>query len=67
MHWFDDWALTLAVLIPLVGLAAVLAFVGVKMLLTDVFHVPVWASLLTISVTIGISVVASLRHAPVAG
>ncbi len=24
MHWFDDWALTLAVLIPLAGLAAVL-------------------------------------------
>jgi NADH-quinone oxidoreductase subunit M len=24
MHWFDDWALTLAVFIPLVGLAAVL-------------------------------------------
>jgi tellurite resistance protein TerC len=49
-----------------VGLAVVLAFVGVKMLLTDVIHVPVWASLLTIAVTIGISVVASLRHAPVA-
>ncbi len=24
MHWFDDWALTLAVFIPLVGMAAVL-------------------------------------------
>jgi len=29
MHWFDDWALTLAVFIPLVGLAAVL-FIGLS-------------------------------------
>jgi tellurite resistance protein TerC len=49
-----------------VGLAAVLVFVGIKMVLTDVFHVPVWASLLAIAVLIGTSVVASLRHAPVA-
>jgi TerC family integral membrane protein len=47
-----------------VGLAAVLVFVGVKMLLTDVYHVPVGASLLTIAVMIGISVVFSLRHSP---
>ena len=46
-----------------VGLAAVLVFVGVKMLLTDVYHVPVWASLLTIAAMIGISVVISLRRA----
>ncbi len=49
-----------------VGLAAVLVFVGIKMVLTDVFHVPVWASLLTIAALIGASVVVSLRHAPVA-
>ena len=48
-----------------VGLAAVLVFVGVKMLLTDVYHVPIWASLLTITVLIGISVIASLRRAAV--
>jgi tellurite resistance protein TerC len=48
-----------------IGLAAVLVFVGVKMLLTDGFHVPIWASLLTIGVLIGISVVVSLRHSPV--
>ena len=45
-----------------VGLAAVLVFVGVKMLLTDVYHVPVWASLLTIAAMIGVSVVFSLRR-----
>src|SRR5690349_17503693 len=49
-----------------VGLAAVLVFVGVKMLLDDVYHVPIWASLLTIACLIGIAVVVSLRRAPVA-
>src|SRR5580765_3516785 len=48
-----------------VGLAAVLVFVGIKMLLTDVYHVPIWASLLTITVLIGISVIDSLRRAGV--
>jgi len=47
-----------------VGLAAVLVFVGVKMLLTDVYHVPVWASLLAISSMIGVSVMYSLKRAP---
>ena len=45
-----------------VGLAAVLVFVGIKMLLTDVYHVPVLASLLTIASMIGVSVVISLRR-----
>jgi tellurite resistance protein TerC len=45
-----------------VGLAAVLVFVGIKMLLTDVYHVPIWASLLTIASMIGVSVVISLRR-----
>jgi tellurite resistance protein TerC len=44
-----------------VGLAAVLVFVGLKMLLADVYHVPVWASLLAIAVVLGVSIVASLR------
>jgi tellurite resistance protein TerC len=48
-----------------VGLAAVLVFVGIKMLLTDAYHVPIWASLLTIAVLIGISVIVSLRRAGV--
>ena len=48
-----------------VGLAAVLVFVGIKMLLTDVYHVPVWASLLTIAALIGVSVGFSLgRSSP---
>jgi tellurite resistance protein TerC len=45
-----------------VGLAAVLVFVGVKMLLTDVYHVPIWASLLAIASLIGVSVVISLKR-----
>ena len=44
-----------------IGLAAVLVFVGVKMLLTDVVHVPVWASLLAIGLVLATSVLASLR------
>ena len=43
------------------GLAAVLVFVGVKMLISDVYHVPVWASLLAIAVMLGVSIFASLR------
>jgi tellurite resistance protein TerC len=45
-----------------VGLAAVLVFVGIKMLLTDVYHVPVWASLMAIASMIGVSVLFSLRR-----
>jgi tellurite resistance protein TerC len=44
-----------------VGLAAVLVFVGVKMLLTDTYHVPVWESLIAIAAMLGVSVIASLR------
>jgi tellurite resistance protein TerC len=47
-----------------VGLAAVLVFVGAKMLLTDVVHLPIWASLLVIATLIGGSVVTSLRADP---
>jgi tellurite resistance protein TerC len=42
------------------GLAAILSFVGVKMLIEDFFHVPVGASLITISSILVISVVASI-------
>jgi tellurite resistance protein TerC len=42
------------------GLAAVLAFVGVKMLLSHWVHVPTWASLAVIVVAVGVSVVVSL-------
>ncbi len=42
------------------GLGVVLAFVGVKMLLTDVYKVPIGASLAVIAVILGVSVGASL-------
>jgi tellurite resistance protein TerC len=42
------------------GLAAILSFVGVKMLIEDFFPVPVGASLIVISSIIVISVVASI-------
>ena len=43
------------------GLAAILVFVGVKMLLLDVYKVPIWLSLIVIATSISIAVVASLR------
>jgi tellurite resistance protein TerC len=43
------------------GLAAVLVFVGAKMLLAEVYHLPVWASLLVIACVLGTSITASLR------
>jgi tellurite resistance protein TerC len=43
------------------GLAAVLVFVGAKMLLTDVWHIPVWLSLAFIAFAIGLSIALSLR------
>jgi tellurite resistance protein TerC len=46
------------------GLAAVLVFVGFKMILADVVHVPVAVSLLVIASILGTSVVASLRRMP---
>lgn len=44
------------------GLAAVLSFVGLKMLVADVYHVPVQYSLLTIVLLLGASVAASIVH-----
>lgn len=41
-----DWVSTLRYLKP--GLAAVLGFIGVKMLLLDVFKIPSWVSLLVV-------------------
>jgi tellurite resistance protein TerC len=43
------------------GLAIILAFVGVKMLATDLYHVPVWLSLTVIGTVLTGSIVASLR------
>ncbi|HQR25421.1 MAG TPA: TerC family protein [Nocardioides sp.] len=43
------------------GLAAILVFVGVKMLLLDVYKVPIWLSVTVIATSITLAVVASLR------
>jgi tellurite resistance protein TerC len=44
-----------------VGLGVILAFVGVKMILTDVWHVPTPVALGVITVTLAVAVIASLR------
>ncbi len=43
------------------GLAAILVFVGVKMLLLDVWKVPIWLSLSVITACLTVAVAASLR------
>jgi tellurite resistance protein TerC len=44
-----------------VGLGVILGFVGVKMLITEWYHFPTWASLVVISVVLAVAVTASLR------
>lgn len=44
-----------------IGLAAILVFVGAKMLLADLYKVPVWASLGVIGLVLATSIAASLR------
>ncbi len=46
------------------GLAAILTFVGLKMILLDVYHVPIWLSLTVIAVILTVAIVASLRGEP---
>ena len=46
------------------GLAAVLGFVGIKMLVADLYHVPIGLSLVVIIAILVVSVVASLCIAP---
>ena len=43
------------------GLALILVFVGIKMLLLEVYKIPIWLSLTVIAATLTIAVVASLR------
>ncbi len=43
------------------GLAAILVFVGIKMLLLDVWKVPIWLSLAVIATSLTVAVVLSLR------
>ena len=44
------------------GIALLLVFIGVKMLLYDVVHMPIWVSLVVIAVVAGGAVAASLWH-----
>jgi len=44
-----------------VGLGIILAFVGIKMLLTEVYHFPTWLSLVIIAGVLTVTIVASLR------
>jgi tellurite resistance protein TerC len=44
-----------------VGLGVILGFVGIKMMLANVYHLPTWASLLVIAIVLTITVVVSLR------
>jgi tellurite resistance protein TerC len=46
------------------GLALILAFIGAKMLLIDVWHPPIWLSLAVIVGVLGATVVLSLRAEP---
>lgn len=50
-----------------IGLAVILVFVGAKMLLADLVHIPVYLSLTVIVVTLAVAVGASLRQAPPGG
>ncbi len=44
-----------------VGLGFILGFVGIKMLLADVYHLPVWLSLVVIAAILAVAVWASVR------
>jgi tellurite resistance protein TerC len=43
------------------GLALVLGFVGIKMIVADSFHIPNWASLAVIVTVLGVTIYASMR------
>ncbi len=44
------------------GLALVLGFVGLKMIVADIFHIPNWASLGFIVTTLGLTIALSIRR-----
>ena len=46
------------------GLAVILAFIGMKMILSDLWHVPIWLSLTVIAVVLTASIVWSLVTSP---
>jgi len=45
-----------------IGLAAILSFIGAKMLLTDLVHVPIWVTLAVVGGVLAVSVLASWIH-----
>lgn len=44
------------------GLAAILMFVGIKMLISELVHIPVWIALSVIAVILTVTIIASVRH-----
>ena len=44
-----------------IGLGVIMGFVGIKMILADWYHVPIWASLLVIATVLAVAVWASVR------
>jgi tellurite resistance protein TerC len=44
------------------GLAVILAYVGVKMLISEAYHVPTWISLVVIAVVLTASILISMAH-----
>ena len=45
------------------GLAVILAFVGIKMVLTDIYPIPTWLSLLVIALVLTVAILASIARA----
>jgi tellurite resistance protein TerC len=43
------------------GLAVILAFVGIKMLIVEWYHIPTWLSLMVIALVLTVAILASLR------
>ena len=43
------------------GLGVILGFVGVKFLISDLYHIPTWASLAVIAIVLTVTIVLSLR------
>ncbi|AKG53131.1 integral membrane protein TerC [Dehalogenimonas sp. WBC-2] len=46
------------------GLSAVLVFLGFKMVISGIFHIPTFLSLLVIAVILGIAIIASIKRPP---
>ena len=44
------------------GLAVVLAFVGVKMLVSELYHLPTWASLAVIALVLAVAITLSIKR-----